>query len=1115
MARNLLDVGITWTTPNMQGRLATGGECWSPKQTRIETRQTRLCTVQVAVKGVTCGRGEIRACATEPACRAKLAGVRSGCRLPLGRGLWSHEWFFPPLRPRAGRPKTPALAYLPHTNMPSKDLTRTWLPMSRLATVFVCLAAAMVSGALDGAEPGSTGAPVPPGAAEAELQPMSVPIQGGAASPLDEAKALPAEEVALFEKRIRPVLVQHCYECHGPETQRGGLRLDSRQGWAAGGDSGPAIVPGKPDDSLLLRAMRYDDPNLQMPPDGKLPEAVVADFNRWIERGAVDPRDGPHAADAANGATVWDAQAAREHWAYQPVARPALPAVAGRDWPINAIDVFILQKLQERGLEPAAEAPAVTLVRRVYFDLVGLPPPPEVFDEFLAGSTDDAYERLVHRLLASPRFGERWGRHWFDVVRYGESLTLRGFILQDAWRYRDYVIESFHLDRPYDRFVREQIAGDLLPANTIEQQQRQLVATTFLMLGNHNLEEQDKAQLEMDVIDEQLEAIGRGFLAQTIGCARCHDHKFDPIPTGDYYALAAIFRGVQSLEHANVSQWLALPLPLPPAEERTLRASEEALAELERQIEDRLAALARLNAAAAQSTPTIIAADALAGVVIDDAQAKRVGTWQFSQYSKRYIGAGYVHDQNTEKGAKTLTFHPEVLRAGQYEVRLAYTPGENRATNVPVTVFSADGEYTVTVNQQQEPAVDGHFVSLGRYRFEDNGQGFVLISNQGTDGHVIADAVQFLPVEHAAMPQASQAVDSPQVQAQQAELADLQQRLERLKRESPRRPTVLGVRELGTVPETRIHIRGSVHNLGEAVPRGFPAAIGPRTPREFPADRSGRRELAEWLTSPDHPLTARVYVNRVWHWLLGRGLVGTPDNFGTTGERPTHPELLDYLTAEFIDHGWSTKWLVRQIVCSATYRQGTQADASTLSADPENLLYSRARRKRLEGECLRDAMLSAAGTLEFEMYGPTIKPGTVSDYGYEHRSLRRSVYVPVLRNALPEIFELFDFADPSVPTGARSTSTVAPQALFMMNHPFVHEQARAAAERLLAEPIVDQQQRLRRAFLRVLGREPRLGEVAACLGWLHSAAEDGSSPLDAWTDVVHALFGSLDFRYID
>lgn len=920
-----------------------------------------------------------------------------------------------------------------------------------------------------------------------------------------------ADEVAFFEKQIRPVLVEHCYPCHGPEVQEGGLRLDSRHGWAKGGDSGPAIVPGKPDASRLLQAIRYENPDLQMPPDGRLPADVLADFARWIERGAVDPRDEAPPADEAG----LDLEAARAHWAYQSVERPAVPEVARATWPVNAIDAFVLHKLEERGFLPAPEAPGQVLLRRLYFDLVGLPPPVEELAEFAGECSEDAYERLVDRLLASPRYGERWGRHWLDVVRFGESLTLRGFILEDAWRYRDYVIESFNLDRPFDQFIREQIAGDLLPAEGISQQQRQLVATTFLMLGNHNLEEQDKAQLDMDVIDEQLEAIGRAFLAQTIGCARCHDHKFDPISTREYYAMAAILRGVQSLEHANVSQWLALPLPLPAETENMLREFEQKIASLEAQVQDRKAALARLERSAPGSTPVVVAVDSLAGVVIDDAQAKRVGTWQFSQYSKRYVGEGYIHDQNSEKGAKTLTFHPDALPAGQYEVRLAYTPGENRATNVPVTVFCADGEFTIVVNQQLEPAVDGHFVSLGRYRFEANGQGFVLISNEGTNGHVIADAVQFLPVEHAGSQTASSVEDSSEVQTLRAELARLQQELERVRMAAPRRPTVMSVRELGTVPEMHVCIRGNVHNLGEAVVRGFPQAIGPHAPVDLPANQSGRAELAEWLASPANPLTARVYVNRVWHWLFGRGLVRTTDNFGTMGERPTHPELLDYLTAEFIDHGWSTKWLVRQIVCSRTYRQSAVGEEALMAADPENLLWGRARRRRLEAECLRDAMLSAAGTLQFEMYGRTIRPGTVSDYGYQDRSTRRSVYVPVLRNALPEIFEVFDFADPSVPTGERNVSTVAQQSLFMMNHPFVREQAQSAAVRLLAEPVSDDEQRLRLAFLRVLGREPRAGETLAVLGYLRSAVEGGASPQDAWADVLHTLFASFDFRYIE
>ena len=359
-------------------------------------------------------------------------------------------------------------------------------------------------------------------------------------------------EIEFFEKRIRPILVERCYACHGggEKQSKGGLRLDARQGWQTGGDSGPAITPGKPEESLLVQAVRYDDPALQMPPEGKLPDALIRDLEQWVAAGAADPRTG-EAIGKANSSPV----KAEDHWAYHPIRKLAPPPVHDAAWPAGDIDRFILHALEEKQLRPGLEAPREALVRRLYFDLVGLPPKAEEIEAFVADQRPDAYEQLVERLLASPHFGERWARHWLDVARFAESVTLRGLVFQEAWRYRDYVIDAFNRDRPFDQFVREQIAGDLLSAASVEERRRNLVATAYLALGNLNLEEQDKGQLRMDAVDEQLDLIGKGLLAQTITCARCHDHKFDPIPTRDYYALAGIFA---KHAHARARQRLEL-----------------------------------------------------------------------------------------------------------------------------------------------------------------------------------------------------------------------------------------------------------------------------------------------------------------------------------------------------------------------------------------------------------------------------------------------------------------------------------------------------------------------------------------------------------------------------
>jgi hypothetical protein len=917
-------------------------------------------------------------------------------------------------------------------------------------------------------------------------------------------KLADAREIEFFEAKIRPVLVKHCYQCHSHEARakkklRGGLLLDSRDGLRKGGDSGRAVVPGKAPESLLLKTLHYDG-EVRMPPRQKLPDAVIIDFETWINRGATDPRT----AAASRRVVGMSIEKGRRFWAYRPVSRLAIPRAADRAWPRGPIDAFVLAALEAKGLLPAPEAERAVLARRLYYDLLGLPPSPEQVDAFVFDPAPDAYERLVDRLLASPHFGERWGRHWLDVARFAESLTLRGFILAEAWRYRDYVIDTFNGDAPFDRFVREQVAGDLLPVESGEQRRRGLIATAFLALGNTNLEEQDKKQLRMDVVDEQLDAIGRAFLAQTLGCARCHDHKFDPIPTRDYYALAGILRNTKTLTHANVSMWLEVPLPVDPVREKLLQAHDSALAALERQITTLRASLPKGIKTIPGGVRTV---ESLPGIVVDDTQAKKVGQWNASRYSGTYVGAGYIHDDNAGKGEKTVTFQPKIPATGKYEVRLAYSAGSNRASRVPVTIFSADGEKTVHLDQRKAPDIDGLFVSLGRYTFERSSQGFVLVANEGTTGHVIADAVVFVPVEKA------DADKSVKADARAGQLHRLEEELRRVQQHGPRRDMALSVREEPVIEDTNVHIRGSVHTLGEKVRRGFlQVASSGQTPM-LPAKASGRRELADWLARSDNPLTARVFVNRAWHWLFGAGLVRTTDNFGAVGERPSHPELLDHLAFEFVESGWSIKKLVRAIVLSNSYRQSVTGQARSREADPENRLLSRANRRRLDAECIRDTILAVSGNLTLDHGGPSYKAGLRSDYGYKHVDTRRSVYTPVFRNTLPELFEVFDFADPSVPTGVRNVSTSAPQALFSMNHSFVIEQAHHAARRLLAEPSRENRERIIRAYRLALGRPPADGEVRVAEAFLAKTNDERRA--EAWARLVQVIFASVDFRYVE
>jgi hypothetical protein len=551
------------------------------------------------------------------------------------------------------------------------------------------------------------------------------------------------------------------------------------------------------------------------------------------------------------------------------------------------------------------------------------------------------------------------------------------------------------------------------------------------------------------------------------------------------------------MEHANVSKWIEVPLPLPPGEEAAHKKHDQAVEALKKRI-------AQAKARAGPVAAKVIAVAEAPGIVIDDTQAKKVGEWQQSRFSGHYIGDGYTHDQNAGKGEKTLTFQPDLPQAGKYEVWLAYDAGGSRADNVPVTVFSADGEKTLHVDMKKAPPIDGRYVSLGEYRVERNGQGYVIVSNEGTAGHVTVDAITFIPADKPAArkaPAKGNGKDPETVKALEAELKHLQE-------SGPKRPMVMTVVEEAKIEDARVHVRGSVHNLGATSPRGFLKVCSTGPTPTLPADQSGRKELADWIASPDNPLTARVIVNRAWNWVFGAGLVRTTDNFGTTGETPSHPELLDHLATRFTAEGWSMKSLVRSIVLSHTYRQAGRNTAAE-AADPENRLVGRYARKRLEAECIRDAMLAVSGKLSPDRGGPTYPATLAADYGYKTSDTRRSVYLPVFRNAMPEALEAFDFADPSLVTGRRNTSTVAPQALYLLNHPFPAEQAKHAAARLLAEGLADDAAQITRAYRRGLGREPTAGERAVTTKFLAKAGADG------WPAVFHALFASADFRYVD
>ena len=911
-----------------------------------------------------------------------------------------------------------------------------------------------------------------------------------------------AGEFDYFEKEIRPLLYKHCYKCHSAEAEKlkGGLLLDSRQGWAIGGDSGPAIVPGDVEGSLLLRAVSYEDGDLQMPPKYKLADHERAALAAWVEAGAADPRD----HQTVGKAKGIDLAKGRKFWSFRSVVNHAVPKMnpaPGQGKNLGAIDRFILSRLAKEDIEQVDLARPETLLRRLYFDLIGLPPTPEQIDGFLTDPSLEAYARLVDRLLGSPQFGETWGRHWLDVARFAESSGGgRSLMFKDAWRFRDYVINAFNDDKPFDQFIREQIAGDLMPPGTRKQQNERFVATGFLALGPHNYELQDKELLRMEVVDEQIETVGRAFLGMTLGCARCHDHKFDPVPTNDYYALAGIFRSTQSLIPGNVSGWVARELEPEPA----LRKAIEQHAEETKQANVALKA-------AKKELRKVEEATGKAGVYIDDLEAEIIGDWMKSTSNKNYFGDNYIHDKGEGKGQKKVIFTAELKEAGEYEVRFGYTAGTNRAQKAPVTIEHANGPTTIRVNQREKPPINDNFKIIGRFQF-NAGKAVVSVSNENTSDVVIADAVVFVPVAELK----KDSVPDLRLAKLRGEVDRLVKRADALKKtKSTDLPKAMSVQDEKETGDWHVHIRGEIRNKGAVVPRGFLQVASKRKTVAQPTiavGKSGRLELAEWVASSDNPLTSRVMVNRIWHHLIGKGLVRTTDNFGMMGEKPSHAALLDWLAHQFVVDQWSVKKMIRRIVMSRTYRLSSTGETTGWASDPENRLIWRANRKRLTAEAIRDSILSVSGQLSMQQGGPTIRKFSQYDWGYEFNTIRRSVYVPLFRNTLLEVMEAFDVANPNVVSGRRSETTLPTQALYLMNSPFVNAEAERAGERIIRSGVSDAE-RVRLVYRLALGREPSAVEADVVMKFIEESKTGQKSR--AWSALVHSLFGSVDFRHLD
>jgi hypothetical protein len=780
------------------------------------------------------------------------------------------------------------------------------------------------------------------------------------------------EQITFFESKIRPVLIEHCYKCHSADGEKiqGGLVVDSQEGLRKGGDTGAAVVPGDLNKSLLITAIRYKDDSNQMPPKGKLPESVIADFEAWVKMGAPDPRTGgPKIVKQEI-----DIEKGREFWAFQKPKSATIPQVQDAAWNKSELDRLIRSAQEKKGLAPIAVADANTLIRRVYFDLIGIPPTPTQVDAFVDqcrdGINEVALEKVIDELLKSAQFGERWGRHWLDVARFAETTGKSvNFNFPHAWRYRDYVIQAFNQDKPYHQFIQEQIAGDLMPAKDDADRAQKTIATGFLAIGPKSLNERNRLQFELDVVDEQIDTMSQAVLGITAACARCHDHKFDPIPMKDYYSLAGIFRSSETC-YGTV---------------RFVQAN--------------------------QPSPLI------------------------------QLPAGSVPAANPEKLSTT---EREKIESNIKDIQKRMAEAKDPLKNI------------------------FNFAQLSTQRSK--------LDSYEADG-------------------------TPKLQA-------------------------MGVRERFRTVDSPIYTRGESDKPGETVKRGMLQVVSKEQPKITKG--SGRLELAKWLTSESNPLTARVYVNRVWLHLFGRGIVSTPDNFGSSGQAPSNQTLLDHLAVTFMKEGWSTKKLIKQIMLSHAYRLSTGFDTKNHNLDPDNELIWRMTPRRLDAEAIRDGMLFVSGDLNATApvaspigragEGPSARPQLGSTFRMDANDPHRAVYLPVVRDNLIEAMNLFDAADPSLVTGERNNTTVPAQALYLMNNPFVIKQSESAAKKLLAEATTDSE-RIRAAYRSFFSRSPTEKEMKRAEAFIQEYPQTlsargffGATPKVAtWTAFCQALFASAEF----